>query len=157
MAVCAPPVLAAARSGPAHVVLRAQPFPQGWCLRGLNPALGATAPAQTPGKVTPWLGQVPALCSGRLGWAGGRCGGSPGALCWIRIHIPAVVTQCCGHSPADQGLGSSFAFRAQPGLCCHQGWGSLPIFFSSEPSGEWGPVACCRSNQQGKAARFGSF
>lgn len=72
MAACAAAALAAAGPGPAHLVPRVQPFPQGWCLLRLNPAFrGTGAQLSHPGRVTPRLGLVPASARGvGLGWHG---------------------------------------------------------------------------------------
>lgn len=63
MAACAPAALAAAGLGPAHLVLKGTALSPGLVSPGLNPAFpGPGIQLSHPGKVTPWLGLVPARC-----------------------------------------------------------------------------------------------
>lgn len=146
-------VLAGARSAPAHpgaalsrrlVSCRAKHY-------------GAPAGSSREGDI-----QAGARASLRFGEAGlgldvvgGRgCGGSPGAQ--RRIRIPAAVTQCCGHSPADQDLG--LGCGQQLWLPCTAAVPPGLTFFSSEPPGQQGSVTCWGFDQWGKAiAIFDAF
>lgn len=109
MAACAPTVLAAAGSGPAHLVLKGTALSPRLVSPRAEPSISRhRAPAQQSreGDTPSGSGASPLLREVGLGWrvvGGGRRGGSPGAGC--RIRIPAAVTQCCRQSPADQDLG----------------------------------------------------
>lgn len=70
LATCAPTVLAAAGSGPAHLVLKGTALSPGLVSLRAEPSISRLRiQLSHPGEVTPWLGLVPALLREvGLGW-----------------------------------------------------------------------------------------